>query len=377
MNKIEFLNKICNRYEYEYLIEDSDIINYKSSIKLKCKKHGIIEMRASVLISGSMCRKCSDEKRSNKSIILSRFIEKYGDEYEYDISNYKNNSSKIKITCKKHGDFYTSSISHLEGVKCNMCNKENYIITDDEIIKRTRKYIESCKLVYGDKYDYSKVKYIRSDKKIIIICRKHGEFQVRASNHLYSNCECRRCRFDKWSNSFCLTTEEFVNSVSKIHGNFYNYSKVEYINSKTKVEIICPKHGSFFQRPHDHKNNAAGCPDCNFSHGEKLISNILDELSIKYTTQKSFEDCLHINLLSFDFYLDNLNKIIEYDGVQHYEPIEIFGGVKSFNIRKVRDNIKNEYCIKNNIPILRIPYFNIDNMRENIIIFLMDQTQNH
>lgn len=104
------------------------------------------------------------------------------------------------------------------------------------------------------------------------------------------------------------------------------------------------------------RKNKTGCPQCASSKGEKLVSKILDKLDIVYQTEKTFPQCKHINLLRFDFYLPNFNICIEYDGRQHTQPVDHFGGQKGFEKTQRRDKIKNDYCKQNNIHLLRVSY---------------------
>ena len=99
-----------------------------------------------------------------------------------------------------------------------------------------------------------------------------------------------------------------------------------------------------------------GCPFCKESKGEKIIKNFLIDNNISFEQQKKFDDCKYKLKLPFDFYLSELNICIEYDGLQHYKCIKIFGGEKNFNLIKKRDEIKNDYCEKNNINLIRIKY---------------------
>ena len=165
-----------------------------------------------------------------------------------------------------------------------------------------------------------------------------------------------------------LTTEIFIQHAQKIHGNKYNYSKSIYVNGNIKMEIICPIHGSFWQKSWSHISGR-GCPICNSSKGELKIKRILDKKSIKYIQQKKFDECMKIKPLPFDFYLPENNICIEYDGRQHFEPIKMFGGNKAFKIRTENDKIKNQYCYDNGIKLIRIPYWEKDNI-SNILLNL-------
>lgn len=120
----------------------------------------------------------------------------------------------------------------------------------------TQDFIEQAKEVHGDKYDYSKVEYINSITKICIVCPIHGEFWQRPSDHIHNKCGCVKC-----SGLILGNTENFIRKACEVHGNKYDYSKVEYTNNKTKVCIVCPEHGEFWQRPNDHLSGYA-CPKC-------------------------------------------------------------------------------------------------------------------
>jgi len=185
---------------------------------------------------------------------------------------------------------------------------------------------------------------------------------------------------------------EFIKKAEKIHGNLYNYSKVKYINSKTKIKIICRKHGVFEQNPKDHlykqgcpicksskgelqinqyltENNQnpkdhlykQGCPICKSSKGELQINQYLTENNIEFEREKCFNN---LRKYRFDFYLSEKNVIIEFDGIQHFKPIKLWGGEERFKQQKNNDYIKNLYCKDNNINLVRIPYTKIENINE-------------
>jgi len=164
-----------------------------------------------------------------------------------------------------------------------------------------------------------------------------------------------------------ITNDELINKFIVKHHNFYDYKLVNYINSKIKIKIICPKHGEFEQLANMHLKGQ-GCPICKESKGEKEIRNYLNNNNITFLPQHKFDDCKYINKLPFDFYLPDLNMCIEFHGQQHYEPIKWFGGQIVFDKLIKRDKIKEDYCIKNNIKLIIIPYRkNIYNIINNIL----------
>lgn len=121
-------------------------------------------------------------------------------------------------------------------------------------------FIKKAKLKHGEKYDYSKVEYVDSKTKVCIICPEHGEFWQTPAAHVRGN-SCPKCANNKRGDTFRLTQDEFIKKARNIHGNKYDYSKVRYKNASTEVEIICSKHGSFFQTPMLHMYGH-GCPKC-------------------------------------------------------------------------------------------------------------------
>jgi len=153
-----------------------------------------------------------------------------------------------------------------------------------------------------------------------------------------------------------MNTEIFIEKSKNIHcTKKYNYSLVKYKNNKTKVKIICPLHGKFEQYPDNHLSGK-GCSKCNKSRGELKIGMILKKNNIKHFIQYKFENCKYKKPLFFDFYLPDHNICIEYDGTQHFVKSFYDDEKENLQVRKLRDSIKTNYCINNNIRLLRIKY---------------------
>ena len=117
------------------------------------------------------------------------------------------------------------------------------------------KFIEEARKIHGDKYDYSKVEYKNIDTKVCIICPKHGEFLQTPYKHIKNKQNCPKCK------GKVTTLEEFIEESKNIHGEIYDYSKVEFINATKKVCIICKTHGEFYMTPNSHLSGQ-GCPKC-------------------------------------------------------------------------------------------------------------------
>lgn len=153
-----------------------------------------------------------------------------------------------------------------------------------------------------------------------------------------------------------LNLNEFILKSNKIHNNKYDYSLVNFKNVKTKVKIVCPIHNIVFEQTPNHHMNGVGCPVCNESKGEKEIRTFLEKNDIKYERNKKFKKCRYKRVLPFDFYLNEHNICIEFDGLQHYKPVNFWGGEVSLVEQKERDQIKTIFCRENNIKLIRIKY---------------------
>lgn len=181
---------------------------------------------------------------------------------------------------------------------------------------------------------------------------------------------CKKCgdlsrKAPKWK----MTLEDFINKSSKIHYNRYDYSQTKLLGYDVKMPIVCKKHGVFLQSPHSHLYGR-GCQKCRWSRGESVIFNSLTIKTIKFETQKSFNDCRNPKtgaLLFFDFYLQDYNVLIEYDGEQHFMKTE--GGPfhmskKDIEDLKYRDFIKTNYAKSKTIKLIRIKYTKFNKIDE-------------
>lgn len=261
--------------------------------------------------------------------------------YNYSNVQYNNSKIKIKIICPKHGEFEQRPNNHIQGKGCILCAGTKKQTTSDFIIQ--------AKKIHGDKFDYSLVNYINIKTKVKIICKNHGVFIQIPGDHI-NGFGCSKC-----GKVAKLNTDEFINRAIEKHGKVYDYSNVKYDGMHKKINIICKKHGTFMQTPHNHLK-MAGCPKCNKSKGEKIISWFLNKNNIPHKEQMKFENCKKKSILPFDFYLPEHNMCIEFNGIQHYEPIKNMGGKIDFKKRLENDDIKSVFCKKNKIKLLTIKY---------------------
>jgi len=272
----------------------------------------------------------------------------HGDKYTYDRKSYVDYSTKFKIFCRIHGEFKQSPTNHIiRKNNCPECAKKSRAISN---IKTQDIFISTC-LKKFPQYDYSKTIYTSAKNKIKIFCKKHGMFEKEANGFLQGS-ECPQCTIYNTRKDIIY----FIDKSIKTHGYKYDYSKSIYVTDKTKLIIICKKHGEFLQTPNNHIYSKSGCPKCKTSKGENYIRNILEKNNIKSIEQYTFDKCLSVNnnKLKFDFYLPDFNACIEFDGIQHHQPVDYFGGDAAYKKQVVNDLIKDQYCDQNDITMIRI-----------------------
>lgn len=220
-------------------------------------------------------------------------------------------------------------------------------LTKEEFVQRSIN-------IHKNVYDYSKVNYINTTTKVIIICPLHGEFYQAPRKHMQGQ-GCPICNKARRK-----TTEEFIIEAKHVHGDLYDYSKTKYgQNNKIPVEIICRKHGSFWQTPVHHVNNKCGCPLCNMSHGEELLMHYFNNNHINYIMQYEMKVPSNIRstgIIKIDFYLPEYNTFVEYNGKQHYSIQYGFGGELKYKAQVIRDEYLRNYCNKKDIKLIEISY---------------------
>lgn len=167
----------------------------------------------------------------------------------------------------------------------------------------TEEFIQRANEIHNNFYDYSKTKYVNAQTKVIITCLEHGDFEQRAAHHL-SGHGCKKCANILTGQSKVSNLEVFIQKANNVHNFKYDYSKAIYKNARTKVEIICPEHGSFWQTPDQHLRGH-GCPKCAFEKNSNLKRS-----STKKFIEKARE--IHGNKYSYDkvTYINNHTKVI-------------------------------------------------------------------
>lgn len=260
-------------------------------------------------------------------------------------NEYKNNSTKLQFKCPNGHEFSCSYNNFKRGRGCSECYK--YKKLSQEYVKT---FVES-------KQHELLSQYTSANKKITVRC-PNGHIRDITFAHFKNG---RKC-------PYCIGKKLYHTDVEK-YINDQGYLLLDnFINVRSKITLLCDK-GHRFITTFDLFKQGRRCPYCNLSKGEKRIMNFLTKHSISFIHQCKFSDCRHKSILSFDFFIPGLNLLIEYDGVQHYKPVDFAGKGKEwaesyFKILQIRDKIKNEYVNKNKIKLLRIPYWEFENIEK-------------
>ena len=364
-NTEEFIIKARKIHDNKY---NYDLVKYvlnKNKVKIFCNIcNKIFEQTPITHLRGAGCSICAiNATKSNTEEFIIKARKIHDNKYNYDLVKYVNSRTKIKILCNDcNNTFLLNPNQHLSGVGCSVCANLNKKSNKEEFVKKSKK-------IYGDKFNYDLVEYIDWKTGVKILCNDCNNIFLRPPNDHLRNKGCLQCKK--------FTTQQFVLKAEEMHGDKYNYDLTDYKSMKIKVKISCNICNKIFEQfPHSHLQGF-GCRCQSESKGEKRVAKYLKDNNFRFVGEKTFNTLRDKNLLRFDFHLEDLNLLIEYDGKFHYEAI--IGSTpekkqKNLEDCQRRDKIKNEWALRNNIPLLRIPYWDYDKIEELIEAFILEHT---
>lgn len=359
----EFVKKAKAIYGDKYDYSKVDYKGNKVKVCIICPEHGEFWMSPNNHLRGHRCPGCygtpkqttKQFKQRARTIFKDPKIasEKFktraeallGTQYDYSKVDYKGHNQKVCIICPEHGEFWIKASSHLQGHGCPFCSGRARVTLP--------LFIERCTERHHGKYNYSEVKFNSLTDFVKIICPEHGEFWQRAKVH-YRGYGCPICGGSKR-----LTNEEFIEKAKLIHEDMYDYSKVNYINTSTKVCIICPEHGEFWQTPNNHLFGA-GCPVCPESNMESEVRQFLLKNNIAFEQEKGFDWLIYKRKMFLDFFLPDYGVAIECQGGQHFFSTELFGGEEFYKLTLERDEAKRKLCEVHGINILYFSHAHVN-----------------
>lgn len=230
-----------------------------------------------------------------------RYYEKYGDKYNLEKVNYFNNKKEIIVTCPIHGDFKIRPNDLMMGQGCPYCGGTKKSNTED--------FIKKASYVHNNYFSYEKTVYVNSNEKLIVTCPIHGDFEVKANNHL-NGANCLKCKREKISHKINklpkinsstkkLNEETFKNKFYEKYGNKFILDNIEYVNYTTPIIVICPIHGEFKITPQK-LMNGRGCSKCakNYRYTTEEFINLANEKhNNKYSYEKTIYKSTHKNII--------------------------------------------------------------------------------
>ena len=226
MTKEEFVKKAKLIHGVKYDYSKVKYYNNKIKIEIICPKHGIFLQKPNAHLLGYGCPICANNKKKTTKEYIQEAKEIHGDRYDYSSVKYINNKTKICIICPKHGEFWQSPKHHLNGSHCPKCAN---IKRGETFRINTEDFIKKAKLIHGDKYDYSKVKYVTTEVKVCIICPEHGEFWQTPHNHL-NNHGCPECNSSRLEN-------EIEVLLKKENIDFERWKTFNWLKNKQEMEL--------------------------------------------------------------------------------------------------------------------------------------------
>lgn len=336
----------------------------KTKIKVRCKICGHKwEAFPSSLLQGYGCLKCKIIKRTKTH---EQFMQELHEVNPHAnniqvLGTYVKGKTKLKVRCKVCGhEWETIPNNLLQGHGCPKCGKKQSIQkqtkTHDQFIKELQEINPDIE-VLGT--------YVNNSTKILCKCKVCGHIWEVVPNSLLRGSGCPKCGIKIITQKNTETYEEFM---EKFNTKNTHAKDIEilgtYVNSQTKILCRCRKDEYEWETRPASLLQGYGCPKCSISKGEKRVAQYLQDNNISYISQYKFNDCRFKLPLPFDFYLPQYNTCIEYDGDFHYKIIKNLGGVDGLIDTKIRDTVKNIYCENNNITLIRIPYWDYDNIEK-------------
>lgn len=353
ITKDEYISKLKNVKPTIRLI--GEYINSTTKTECECLVCGYHWMaHPNLLLRGYGCPKCAGKlKKSQEQYVKELYTVNPNLKV---IDTYINAKTKIKHQCNICGyEWLLAPLHSLQGKGCPKCSKV-YHRTPQEY-KDEVNHINPTIKVLGD--------YKNNRTKINHQCLICGYIWDADPSHILQGGGCPKCAIKRNSDAQRMTHLEYLHRLN--NQNIQVTPLEHYVNNVTNILHKCNKCGYEWKVRPANILSGYGCPHCSMSKGEIIISDYLKLHNITFNEQYCFDDCKIKRVMPFDFYLPNYNMCIEYDGEHHFKPIR-FGGMSidkaksKLETQKQRDLIKDKYCQDNNIKLLRIPYWDFNNI---------------
>ena len=327
--------------EYTFL---GNYVNNHTKLRVKHNKCGnVYEVIPNAFLSkGNRCPYCAGLVKKTNEQFKKEIYDLVGDEYTF-LDAYVNSKTKIRVKHNKCNHIYkVIPNSFFTGKRCPYCYGTPKK-TDTEFKKEVYNLV-------GNEYTFLG-SYTDNKTKIRVKHNKCGHtYEVRPRDFLSHQSRCPYC-----SGNMHKINQQFQKEVFDLVGDEYTFLD-SYVNTHTKLRVKHNTCGTIYKvRPYSFLQGH-GCPVCNSSKGETIIAKILDTLNINYEPQKTFDGLKDVQPLSYDFFIPDQDTLIEYQGIQHYQPIEYFGGESQFKLQQKHDKMKSDYAKIHNYNLIAVPY---------------------
>ena len=345
--KLTYL-EVKERIEKEgYELLSKEYMRNTQKLEIKCPKGHIYKQTWRDFQGGCRCPKCSRKGINTKYDF--KYVKEYFEKEGYMLlsKEYNKCDEYLTVMCPE-GHIYETTFSNFQGgFRCKECAglKKLSFNEVEDIIREKGYELVSLKEEYKNVHSVIKLK-----------CDKGHVY----STKFYSFKQGHKC-------PYCTQRKVSFETVKQnIENEGYKLLSDTYSRNNENLDMECPK-GHIFKLSYNRFQCGSRCTVCNSSNGEKVIAQTLDSMNIKYKAQYRFKDCKGDNkTLPFDFYIEEERIALEFDGIQHFEPVDFFGGQEEFYKQQRYDAIKNQYCKDNNIKLIRIPYYEFNNI-ENLL----------
>jgi hypothetical protein len=256
----EFMVRFRSLYGRKYQVDESTFVNLKHAVRVICPVHGEFRRTPYDLLRGPCCRQCGGRKPFTRERFLRESTEKHGDAYDYSkVGEIADCEQKVTIICRKHGEFIQSAYHHVLGRGCRKCASDRAAA---RLTMPFPEFVKKAREIHGDKYQYDEATHGNSGKKMAITCPVHGVFMQCPDNHIGKQRQgCPACGRERISAMQRMPFAEFLRRAREVHGDTYEYDEASFSGSRSKVTIICRKHGPFRQTGGEHLDGH-GCRKC-------------------------------------------------------------------------------------------------------------------
>lgn len=356
--------------------------NANTKIKCKCKICGHEwKTLPSSLLKGRGCPVCAKVKRVQKRTKTHNQFIKELKEVNHDIEvldTYETANTKIKVKCKIDGHIWEAKpASLLNGIGCPKCGR---VRTAQKRTKTHEQFIEELKQINPNIEVLDT--YKKGHTKILCKCKIDGYEWKTAPTTLLNGCGCPVCAKIIVKQKETKTHEQFIEELAQVNQDIEILGT--YKNAVTKIKVKCKKDGHIWEAKPVSLLRGHGCPKCGISKGEKIVAQYLDSLNIEYIFNRCyFNDLIGIKggVMKPDFIIPSLKIWIEYDGIQHYKPVDFSNKMseeqlqEQFKITQQNDQIKNQYAQQHNWTLIRIPYWDYDNIEKILDSYLKQEEE--